>query len=116
MGQPEFTHSATSQTFRLANGCLVPALSKILIDTPIGRLQVYIIETDSPTGPVPPILLGTRSLEALQAEVNYEAQRISFTGVQGRYSRSLTKNSRGHILLDVGDGCTGLPSPGVRGG
>ena len=108
LNNPEVIHQPTTQTFRLANGSLVPALSKVLIQTPLGRLQIFVIEHDNQEGPAPPILLGTRSLEALDADMSCSKQTISFSGVRGRYQRMLTKNSRGHVLLDIGDGLTGL--------
>jgi hypothetical protein len=111
LGNPAVTREPTEQRFRLADGTVTKALSKVNVPSGLGTLQVYVIRAQGPADAAPgPVLLGTRSLQALQTQIDYMNRRIAFRAAGGNYVRQLTQNPRGHILLDIGDSKDGLVS------
>jgi hypothetical protein len=89
--------------FRLANGASCDALSLVTIETPLGWLNVFALDTEVSS----PTLFSIRSLKALHAAIDFETDVAALRGIDCEgtaftIEKKLETNSRGHLLLDLG--------------
>ena len=89
--------------FRMADGRVKPALSRVYIGTPLGQLAIYVIEA---VGVL--ILLSIAALRSLKAAICFTTNTMMYRtpgkdGNEIKRTIKLAQTERGHLLFDLAD-------------